>query len=120
MGEDLEKQTATALGNQKGEIPTTLRLLAISLDKTFEEIKAESAHRHAEILESLKVNKQHIDANCLKCKLEVDKKFDTLKILLFFFENPKVLYSGITILLFVLMLAGFGGKDLIEMIDKIK
>jgi len=126
MGEDLEKQTVTALGTQTGEIPTTLRLLAIALDKTFEgingkfeDINNKTAENHAEIMKAIEVNKTHIDSTCKLCRLDVDKKFDSLRILIFLNDNPKMFKLIAALIALVVILAGVGSERVFTSFIKI-
>ena len=126
MCEDMEKQTTTALGTQTGEIPTTLRLLAISLDKTFEgiyekfdDINKKTAENQKEIMDAIETNKTHIDQQCKVCRLDVDKKFDSLRILIFLNDNPKMFKLIAALVALVVILAGVGSEKVFTSFIKI-
>ena len=119
MSEDFEKQAGATLGGQTGEIPTTIKLLAIGLDKVFAEIKQETADNHKEILAAIAVNKQHIDRQCKQCKDESDKKFDSLRIWIFLSDNPKLFRLIAFLVIVIMILAGVGSKDVLTTITKV-
>lgn len=82
MGEEFEKTTKESLGTEKGPIPTTIKLLAIQVDKRFEAQEELQKKRHEELLAEIRANRrEHHD---MKKKLSV---------VLFFSEHPKAFYS---------------------------
>jgi len=118
MSEDFEKQTGATLRGQTGEIPPTIKLFAIGLDKVFAEIKQETAENHKEVMAAIAINKQHLDRQCKVCKDESDKKFNSLRIWIFLSDNPKMfrLIAGLVIV--IMILAGVGSKDVFTTLTK--
>ena len=120
MGEDLEKQTVAALGSQTGEIPTTIRLLAMALDKTFLDMNARHEERHDQIINLLVGHKTNIEKDCGICRRDVtskiesiNKEIDKLRWISFISENPK---TAILLLLGILTLVGSGVENILTTI----
>lgn len=82
MGNDLENITKTSLGEEKGQTPTTIKLLAMELDRKFESLEEKAKERHEEVLNAIS------DLNT-----KTNQKFDKLKVVMFFSENPKLLIA---------------------------
>lgn len=88
---DLENTTNAALDGAKGKVPTTIKLLAMEIDRKFESIENRfdekektDKTRHEEVLKAI---------SDLKCSN--DAKFKKLSVVMFFSDNPKLLVSTI-------------------------
>lgn len=101
MGNELENTTKMALGGAKGQVPTTIKLLAMEIDRKFESIENRFDEkektdkvRHAEVLKAI---------SDLKCSN--DEKFKKLSVVMFFSDNPKLLVAsliGITVIGYII------------------
>lgn len=118
MSDDFEKQTAAGLGGQIGEIPTTIKLLAIALDKTFAEMNHRQEERHDQIVNLLVGHKTNIEKDCSACKRDVNYRIDLvtarvdkLKWISFFSENPR---TAAISLIGLLALIGSGIENIIK------
>lgn len=87
MGNDLENTTNTALDGAKGKVPTTIKLLAMEIDRKFESIENRfdekektDKTRHEEVLKAI---------SDLKCSN--DEKFKKLSVVMFFSDKPWLL-----------------------------
>jgi len=117
MSEDLEKQTVAALGSQTGEIPTTIKLLAMALDKTFLDMNARHEERHEQIINILTGHKTNIEKDCAICRKDVATKInalteevDKLKWVSFLSTNPK---TAVLLILGLLALIGSGVDNIL-------
>lgn len=120
MSEDLEKQTMAALGGATGEIPTTIKLLAIALDKTFMEMNVRHEARHDQIVNLLVGHKTNIEKDCGVCRRDVkdrldilNERVDKLKWITFISENPK---TAAILILGLLTLVGSGVENILTTI----
>jgi len=110
MGNDFEKMTDNILSDEKGAVPTSIKQLAIALDSFFSRKNEEETSRHEQILQALSSHQQSTKDSCKLCKMDVDKKFEAIdikfekiKYVSFFSENPKaaiLMIIGIAALLF--------------------
>ena len=101
MGNELENTTKMALGEEKGQVPTTIKLLAMEIDRKFESIENRFDEkektdkvRHAEVLKAI---------SDLKCSN--DEKFKKLSVVMFFSDNPRILVAsliGITVIGYII------------------
>jgi len=114
MSEDNEKMISLTLGDETGAIPTSIKQLAISLDKYLADSDIKQKERHEELKRLLNDYKKQTTDHCENCKKEVDANFKSLEIITFFIKNPKVLWFGVSILILVLFLAGVGSNDMIQ------
>jgi len=120
MSEDLEKQTMAALGGATGEIPTTIKLLAIALDKTFMEMNVKHEARHDQIVNLLIGHKTNIEKDFGVCRGDVkdrlnilNERVDKLKWISFISENPK---TAAILILGLLTLIGSGVENILTAI----
>ncbi len=115
-GNDLEKMTTNLLGDEKGTVPTSIKGLAIALDQFFARQEESNRERHDEIMNTVAGIKVNVNQDCINCRRNYDRKFedveenfkvveqkfDKLKYVTFFMENPKsavLMIIGITVVL---------------------
>jgi ATP-dependent protease HslVU (ClpYQ) peptidase subunit len=96
MGENFEK-TMAILNGSKGMAATAIKAMALDLDKKFEELEKKNDERHNALMSAIREN-----------KADTDRKFEKLRVVMFFAESPKWLVISIAGIVFVLMMAGFG------------
>ena len=70
-------------------------------------------------MKAIEVNKTHIDSTCKLCRLDVDKKFDSLRILIFLNDNPKMFKLIAALIALVVILAGVGSERVFTSFIKI-
>ena len=109
MGDNFDK-TMAILNGDKAISSRALKAMAIDLDKKFEyldkrfeDLEERNNERHEALMKAISQNKS-----------DTDKKFDKIKIVMFFSENPKWLYLIIIGVVSMIFLTGFG--DLIKLI----
>ena len=117
MGNEFEKMAGNMLSGEQGAIPTSIKQLAISLDSYFATKDRIEQERHDELINMIIGHKTAVDYGCSKCRKEVDEKlqavdvkFEKLKYVTFFSENPKL---GIAIIVALVILIGSGFDNLI-------
>lgn len=91
MGNDIENTAKTALGEERGQVPTTIKLLAMEIDRKFENIE----NRFDEKEKTDKIRHDQIIKAISDLKCSNDAKFKKLSVVLFFAENPKILAASI-------------------------
>jgi len=96
MGENFEK-TMAILNGSKGIAATAIKAMAIDLDKQFADLDKKNDERHKALMDAIQNN-----------KCDTDRKFEKLRVVMFFAESPKWLVISIAGIVFVLMMAGFG------------
>lgn len=102
MGENFEK-TMAILNGSRGVAATAIKAMALDLDKKFEDLEKKNDERHKALMDAIQTN-----------KCDTDRKFEKLRVVMFFSENPKWLYLSIAGIVVVLLFVGFG--DLVKLI----
>ena len=88
---DLENTTNLALGGAKGQVPTTIKLLAMEIDRKFESIE----NRFDEKEKTDKIRHEEVLKAISDLKCSNDEKFKKLSVVMFFSDNPKWLIASL-------------------------
>lgn len=102
MGDNFEK-TMAILNGSKGLAATAIKAMALDLDRKFNELEKKNDERHKALMDAIQSN-----------KCETDRKFEKLRVVMFFSENPKFLYLVIAGIVALLLFAGI--SDVIKLL----
>lgn len=128
---DLSNDINLLLANEDGIIPTSIKQLCMALDRYHDAKEKLEVQRHQDILESnaqimtaIGLSKTATNAECVKCRTEVDKKLDLFKTWVSLAENPKLLRFVVVLCILVVILAWKGGAmvfaDIVKLASLIK
>lgn len=120
---NFEKLTNTILGNEEGIIPSSVKQLSVSLDIYFQGSEELALERHEQILKAITEYKELNTKTCEACQkintskfTGVDKKFEKIKYITFFSENPKL---ALVLLISTIVLVISGADSLIVKLSTI-
>ena len=102
MGSSFDKTMAILNGDQSINA-IALKTMAFDLDTKFKELEDRNTERHEALMKAIADN-----------KADTDKKFDKIKVVMFFSENPKWLYLIIIGVAIMMLFTNVG--DLIKLI----
>lgn len=91
------------LNGSKGLAATAIKAMALDLDRKFDELEKKNDERHKALMDAIQTN-----------KCETDRKFEKLRVVMFFSENPKFLYLVIVGVVALLVFAGI--SDVIKLL----
>lgn len=91
------------LNGSKGLAATAIKAMALDLDRKFDELEKKNDERHKALMDAIQTN-----------KCETDRKFEKLRVVMFFSENPKFLYLVIAGVVALLVFAGI--SDVIKLL----
>ena len=102
MGSNFDKTMAILNGDQSINA-IALKTMAFDLDTKFKELEDRNTERHEALMKAIADN-----------KADTDKKFDKIKVVMFFSDNPKWLYLILAGAIIMMLFTNFG--DLIKLI----
>ena len=102
MGNNFDK-TKAILNGDESKYAIALKTMALDLDTKFKELEDRNTERHEALMKAIAHN-----------KADTDKKFDKIKVVMFFSENPKWLYLILAGAVILMLFTNFG--DLIKLI----